>query len=119
MILKRFLCWFLIIVFAVFFLDRSRFIYAEESKSVDDLLTLGSLGQPQWKIHKSINIIEIIEMAIDKDSNFLDKFFILFGNINKCINVMCCWEEMNMAFSNGSFSHLSLLEFTIFIMNIK
>jgi len=35
--LKRFLCWFLIIVFAVFFIERSRFIYAEEGASVNDL----------------------------------------------------------------------------------
>ena len=35
--LKKFLCWFFIIVFAVFFLERSRFIYAEERESIDDL----------------------------------------------------------------------------------
>ncbi len=38
MMLKRFLCWFFIIVFAVFIIERSRFIIAGENESVDDLL---------------------------------------------------------------------------------
>jgi hypothetical protein len=41
-------------------------------KSVDQLLTLQNLGQPEWKIYKSIAIIELVDMAIEDKSDFLD-----------------------------------------------
>ena len=42
-------------------------------KSVDQLLTLQNLGQPEWKIYKSIAIIELVDMAIEDHENFLDE----------------------------------------------
>jgi hypothetical protein len=41
-------------------------------KSVDQLLTLQNLGQPEWKIYKSIAIIELVDMAIEDKADFLD-----------------------------------------------
>ena len=41
-------------------------------KSVDQLLTLQNLGQPEWKIYKSVAIIELVDMAIEERSDFLD-----------------------------------------------
>ena len=41
-------------------------------KSVDQLLTLQNLGQPEWKIYKSIAIIELVDMAVEEKSDFLD-----------------------------------------------
>ncbi|NOR65392.1 MAG: hypothetical protein GQ468_05180 [Candidatus Scalindua sp.] len=59
MMLKRFICWFFIIVFAVFFIERCRFIYAGERESVDDLLD---------KDH----ISEIKELGFFEHEHFLD-----------------------------------------------
>lgn len=42
------------------------------AKSPDDLLTLKALGEPQWRINQSINIIQIVEAIIDRDEGFLD-----------------------------------------------
>ena len=41
-------------------------------KSIDQLLTLQNLGQPEWKIYKSIAIIELVDMAIEDKADFLD-----------------------------------------------
>lgn len=42
-------------------------------KSVDQLLTMQNLGQPEWKIYKSLSIIELVDMAIEDNDNFLDE----------------------------------------------
>lgn len=41
--------------------------------SVDDMLTLQNLGQPEWKVYKAISIIELVEMAIEDNKDFLEK----------------------------------------------
>jgi hypothetical protein len=41
-------------------------------KSVDQLLTLKSMGEPEWKIYKSINIIELVSKAIEDNEGFLE-----------------------------------------------
>ena len=42
-------------------------------KSLDDILTLKSLGEPQWRIYKHNNIIEIVTRAVEDDEDFLNK----------------------------------------------
>ena len=41
-------------------------------KSIDDLLTLQNLGEPEWKIYKAINLSELINKAIEDNDGFLD-----------------------------------------------
>lgn len=41
-------------------------------KTIDDLLTLQNLGEPDWKIYKFNNLIEIITRAIEENPNFLE-----------------------------------------------
>jgi hypothetical protein len=41
-------------------------------KSVDDLLTLQNLGEESWVIYKAIHLIELVNMAIEKDPKFID-----------------------------------------------
>ena len=43
--------------------------------STDSLLTFQSLGQPGWKVHKSINIISIVAKAIADNGGFLELNF--------------------------------------------
>ena len=45
--------------------------YAGSSK--DELLTLRNLGEPDWQIYKAIHLQELVEMAIEDDSKFLEK----------------------------------------------
>lgn len=42
-----------------------------KNKTIDELLTIRSMGEPDWKIYKSINIIDIVEQAIDQKKDFL------------------------------------------------
>ncbi|MFY0654981.1 MAG: hypothetical protein JXQ96_23320 [Cyclobacteriaceae bacterium] len=42
------------------------------NRSDDDLLTLQNLGEPSWMIYKAIHLIELVEMAIEDDSEFLN-----------------------------------------------
>jgi hypothetical protein len=41
--------------------------------SLDDILTLKSLGEPDWKIYKHNNIIEIVIRAVEDNEGFLEK----------------------------------------------
>ena len=42
-------------------------------KSTDDYLTLQNLGEPEWAIHKAINLIMLVNIAVDENKDFLDK----------------------------------------------
>lgn len=42
-------------------------------KSVDDLLTLRNLGEQEWTIFKFNHLIELVDIAIENDKDFLDK----------------------------------------------
>jgi len=42
-------------------------------KSVDDYLTLQNLGEEEWVIYKAINLIMLVNIAIDENKDFLDK----------------------------------------------
>ena len=42
-------------------------------RSDDDLLTLQNLGEKEWTIYKAINLIMLVDVAIEDNKDFLDK----------------------------------------------
>ena len=54
-------------------------------RSDDSLLTLRNLGEEDWVIYKYIHLIELVDMAIEEDNDFLDKSL---NDQREIVNVM-------------------------------